>query len=74
MSVITDKAAGITTTISYTASGGTTVFGLLKVNELAAIVGIVLGVMTFMLNWFYQHKRYQLAKTESARHNSNESC
>lgn len=45
-----------TSVASYTTSGGLFVFGM-TMNDFAAVVGITLGVATFCINWYYQHKR-----------------
>ena len=47
------------TPIAYVASGATVLLGL-TVEEwgvVGIIVGIVLGLATFSVNWYYQHKR-----------------
>ena len=47
------------TPIAYVASGATVFLGL-TVEEwgvVGIIVGIVLGLATFGVNWYYQHKR-----------------
>ena len=49
----------VATPIAYVASGATVFLGL-TVEEwgvVGIIVGIVLGLATFGVNWYYQHKR-----------------
>ena len=48
----------LTTAASYTAGAGSTVFGAINLNEIALIIGIVLSIGTFLVNWFYKHKTY----------------
>ena len=40
---------------AYSASGSLTVFGVLM-NDLALIVGMLFALLTFVLNWYYQHQ------------------
>jgi outer membrane lipoprotein SlyB len=44
---------------------GTAIFGGLNANELAAIGGLVIGVLGLLINWYYKHKHYELAKQQS---------
>lgn len=41
---------------SYTASGSLVIFGL-SLNDLALLIGIITGVGTFFINWYYTAKR-----------------
>lgn len=50
---------------SYAADSGLVVFGVLTLQEWAALVGIVLAVATFGVNWYYQRSK---AKRERERH------
>lgn len=50
-------AAGVSTVASYTASGSLVVMGL-TMHDAALIVGMVLGLGTFLVNWYYKHKEY----------------
>jgi hypothetical protein len=34
----------------------------LTLNDIAAIVGIVVALATFLLNWYYQHQHFKLRK------------
>lgn len=58
-----DKAA---TNASYITSGGSTVFGLLTFNEWLALGGFALAVLTFLVNWWYRRKHYQLEERKIA--------
>lgn len=49
-----------TTKISYALSAFYSIVGALKLNEWALIIGIILGISTFALNWVYQQKNYKL--------------
>ena len=44
---------------AYSASGSLTVFGVLM-NDLALIVGMLLALLTFVLNWYYKHQELKL--------------
>lgn len=55
---MTDK----TTVASYTTSATITVLGGLTINEWMALIGIILGIATFAVNWFYKYKHYKLAE------------
>lgn len=48
------------TTVSYASSLGTVLFSL-NVNELVALGGLLLAVLTFLINWRYKHLHYRLA-------------
>lgn len=48
-------------TASYTVSGATAAGGLLSLNNIALLLGIIFTVVTFALNWWYQHRKHQLA-------------
>lgn len=61
---VSQKAADHITALSYSAGGGTAMFGYLKLNDIALIVGIVLAVCTFIVNWVYREKHFQLAKAQ----------
>ena len=51
----------ITTGASYMTSGGL-VLGGLAINDWVAIVGIALGVATFVVNLIYKHKHLELER------------
>lgn len=63
---VTQKVVDNISAGSYIASGGTTVFGYLEINEVAAIIGIGLATATFVLNWVYRERHYRLAKANHA--------
>lgn len=44
---------------AQSASIGTGLFGVLSLNEVALIVGIVCSVGTMLINLYYKHKEYQ---------------
>jgi hypothetical protein len=41
--------------------GGTAFIAGVNANWIAAIGGIVIGVIGLLLNWYYKHKHYKLA-------------
>ena len=49
--------------VSYGASAVTVVSGL-TVNEWGVVCGLLLATLTFLVNWYYRHKTYELAKRE----------
>lgn len=59
-------------------AAGVTVGGGLSTNEVVAIGGFLLGVLTFSVNWYYKHKlttveirvRLEAAERERAEHNA----
>lgn len=57
-----EKIQQLTSAASYTASGVSTAVGLLTINDIAAIIGIVLGTATFAINWIYKHKHFKIAR------------
>lgn len=57
-----EKIQQVTSAASYAASGVSTAVGLLTINNIAAIIGIVLGIATFVINWAYKHKHFKLAR------------
>ena len=48
-----------TTAATYTASGSAVIFGL-SANEFAAIAGVCIALLTFVLNWYYKHQQIKL--------------
>jgi hypothetical protein len=56
-----EKIAEVTTGSSYVAASGTVLAGL-TINEWGVIVGIILGIATYVTSLIYKHKHYQLAK------------
>ena len=51
--------------ISYTASGSTVFFGL-TVNDFGVLIGILVGIATFAVNWYYKHKESKRRDRRSA--------
>lgn len=49
-----------TTIASYTASIGTAAGGLMSLNNIALMLGIVFAALTFFVNWNSQKKRLEL--------------
>lgn len=44
-----------TSPVSYFWGGICTLFGALSLNDIAIIVGIVISIATFLINWYYKH-------------------
>ena len=55
----TDKAAQIGNGIQYTGATGSIICGL-ALNEIGVIVGIIIAIFGFFVNWYYKHKSYLL--------------
>lgn len=47
--------------VAYTASGGAVLFGL-NAMEIAAYVGAVVAVATFLVNWYYKAQALRVQK------------
>lgn len=52
-----EKHSGV---FSYLAGGGTFLGGLLTMDVLVGTVGMLLGIGTFWVNWYYRRKEYRL--------------
>jgi hypothetical protein len=52
------STSNLASQVTYSVSGVLTVFGM-SLNDIALILGILLGVATFLINWYYKHKTYQ---------------
>lgn len=57
----TQMSDKITTASTYTASAGAIIFGL-SVNEFAAIAGLIIATLTFLLNAWFKWKHFELAR------------
>jgi hypothetical protein len=66
MSAGANMTEKITTAVSYAASG-TLMVGGLAMNELVAIIGLILAIATFAVNIFYKRKHLQLAQRAQDR-------
>jgi len=47
-----------TSEVTYVASAVTVISGL-TVNEWGVIIGLVIAVATFAVNWYYKHKTFK---------------
>jgi len=60
-----EAAGAVGTKVTYAASSGLTFFGVLTAQELAALIGIALAILTFAtntyINWFWRKKAHDLA-------------
>jgi len=61
-----EKVAEIATGTSYTAAGGTIVFGL-TINEIGVLIGIVLGIATYITNLVFRLKHLSLERDYKER-------
>lgn len=55
-----------TTIASYASSGGLIIFGM-SANDFAVMVGLLLAVATFLLNWFYKHQHLKLIEAQVSK-------
>lgn len=44
----------------------------LSLNDIAAIAGILFGLFTIFLNWYYKHKEYELHRLEIEKKLNND--
>lgn len=52
-------ASAIASKSAYTVSGVLVLFGF-TLNDIALILGMILGIATFFLNWYYKHKTLKI--------------
>ncbi len=45
----------VTTPLAYSTSGSLVVFGF-TLSDISLLIGIILGIATFLLNWYYKAK------------------
>ncbi|WP_273859414.1 HP1 family phage holin [Photobacterium sp. GSS17] len=64
---VTVRAEELSTGSTRFWAGWSTFFSLFTVQEWGVIVGIVLGIASFGLSWYYKHKNHELLKHSSAR-------
>lgn len=57
----TEATAGIAAKTSIGAGITATIFGGVGLQDWLMIIGILTTLGTFTINWFYQHKKHQLA-------------
>lgn len=57
-----NMADKITTTTTYIASGGAVLLSFL--NQYAAAIGIMIAVLTFGLNWWFQIQKLKIEKAK----------
>lgn len=48
--------------VSYFGGGICTLLGALSLNEIAIVIGIILSVATFLINWIYKRRDFQHKK------------
>ena len=54
-----DKAAQAGNAIQYSGATGSIIAGM-ALSEIGVIIGIVVAVCGFFINWYYKHKSYML--------------
>jgi len=50
---VSDKMSSITTATSYITSGSAVAIAAFTVNEIVAISGLIVGILTFAINIYY---------------------
>jgi len=60
-----------TSKTSYAASAIVTLGGGITLNQAIALVGVILGIGTFLVNWRYKHLHYKL---ERDRNDAEKKC
>jgi MFS superfamily sulfate permease-like transporter len=63
-----EQASDIATKVQYTGAGGAAFFGL-TLNEVGVLVGIVIAILGFLVNWYYKHKSFLLREAEANARN-----
>jgi len=61
---VSDKMSTVTTATTYITSGGAVAIAAFTVNEIVAISGLIVGVVTFAVNIYYRHKHYKLEEKQ----------
>lgn len=56
--------SGAASKITYAGAGGS-FLGWLTSSEIIGLIGILLAVGGFIVNWYYKHKEYKLKKIEA---------
>lgn len=51
-----------TSPVSYVWGALCALFGVLSLNEIAVVIGIILSVATFFINWVYKRRDFQHKK------------
>lgn len=54
-----EAVVGVATKTSYTAGAGTIIFGF-NMNEIGVLSGIIIGVLTLLVNIYFQAKKHKL--------------
>lgn len=55
----TDHSEKIATCTSYLAAAANIFVGL-TINDISIAIGILLAIMTFLVNWYYKHRNMKL--------------
>jgi MFS superfamily sulfate permease-like transporter len=63
-----EQAADIASKVQYTGAGGAAFFGL-TLNELGVLVGIVIAILGFLVNWYYKHQAFLMRAEHANRRN-----
>ena len=52
------------TIATYASSGGLVIAGM-SANDFGVLVGLLLAVATFLLNWYFKYKHYKLMEKQA---------
>lgn len=58
-----DKVSTALQTVT-TGGGATALIGGLTFNEVMAVAGLIVAIAGFIVNWYYQHKKFKLYEKE----------
>lgn len=56
--IIESAASSMASKASYGSAAALTIFGI-GMHDIALIIGTILGIGTFCVNWYYRHKESQ---------------
>jgi len=60
--MLTDESQHVLSATSYAVGGTTAAAGVMTLNDIALLIGIIATVGTFVVNLIYKHLNYSLAK------------
>jgi len=69
-----DRWPSLSAITTYIASVFTVVMGELAGMDVVTLVGIMLGVSTFAVNWFYKHQQHRRDAARFDREQDEDAC
>lgn len=55
----------VTSGAAVGAGSATALFGAMSLNDLAIVIGIACTIGTFVINWYYKRKEFQLMQDQA---------